>query len=180
MRRVSRKIWSECDRVASMIELLITCHPKGFNILLGKATPPESIEIHEMMNSQRVEMPSDFKPSTPSNETEAERIVYDSEYFEKTVLLAGGWKHINEVVQEFKKANSRVWAIVIDHEKFVTNAAARYQSKLEFVARRYGISKNTVLRYRRNFSQKIAYMCLLPPCEGENFYLIPYPDFRDF
>ena len=85
-----RHLYYELDRVSNLIELLILCHPRGFSILLGEVDEPLSHEIHEMMASQRIQMPEDFKPSTINTETEAERIIYDSEYFDKSVKIAGG------------------------------------------------------------------------------------------
>ena len=159
----------ELDRVKNLIELLILCHPRGFSILLGEAEAPSLREIHEIMSSQRVPMPEDFKPTTINTETEAERIIYDSEYFDKSVKLAGGWAHIHSVSNEFRNADTRMWSIVVDHVKFVGNALTRNTSQLTRVAHKYGISRNTVSRYRRGFSVKLGKMLLMPTTD--NFYL---------
>ena len=169
----SRNFWRCLDRVSNLVELLIMCHPQGFGVLLGDVAIPTSREVHEMMNAGRVRMPDDFKPSTPSQETEAERIVYDREYFDESVRMADGWPHIHLVSREFKNSNSRMWSAVVDHVKFVSNSASRYQSKLGYVAVRYGLSPNTVMKYKREFPQKLAEMILMPPSEGDNFYLLP-------
>ena len=173
MRNPVKNFWYELDRVSNLIELLITCHPRGFSILLGEAKEPTSREIHEMMNSQRVGMPDDFKPSTRSNEVEAERIVYDREYFDKSVEIAGGWSHIHLVSKEFKNVDSRMWAVVMDHVKFIGNANTRHMSRLGYIAGTYGLSPNTIMKYRREFSQKLAEMLLMPPSDCDNFYLLP-------
>ena len=149
-------------KVVNLVELLISCHPRGFGILLGENEPPESSEIHAMYNAGRVRMPEDFRPTSKGNTTEAERIVYDREYFDESVKLAGGWPHINIAVREFKEADKRFWGVVVDYVKFVSNPASRYLSKLNFVAERYGISPRTVSRYRREFSSKLAYVIMLP------------------
>jgi hypothetical protein len=159
----------ELDRVSNLIELLILCHPRGFSILLGESEPPTSREIHEMIDTQRVGMPLDFKATMKSTETEAERIIYDSEYFDKSVKIAGGWPHIHSVSNEFRNADTRMWSIVVDHVKFVGNALTRNTSQLTRVAHKYGISRNTVSRYRRGFSVKLGKMLLMPTTD--NFYL---------
>ena len=170
MRRSIREIQ---NRVMGLIELLITCHPCGFSILLGEADIPESREIHEMMNAGRSKLPEDFMPTMPNLETEAERIIYDREYFDESVNLAGGWPHINLVANEYRKSDYRMWNVVSDHVKFVGNAVTRYESKLGYVAVRYGLSPNTVMKYRRKFSGKLAAMLLMPTGEGNDFYLLP-------
>ncbi|MBR1486323.1 MAG: hypothetical protein IJ859_09985 [Synergistaceae bacterium] len=161
--------YKSLERVANLIELLISCHPQGFSILLGEAESPDSKMIHEMMNTKRVPMPDDFKPTTRSDETEAERIVYDREYFDESVKLAGGWAHVNLATQDFKKADKRYWGIVVDYVKFVSNPTSRYLSKLNFVATRYGVSTRTVTRYRQEFANKLAYVILLPDSERSEF-----------
>ena len=160
------------ERVENLIELLISCHPQGFGVLLGEVEVPDSLMVHAILDSQRVPMPNDFKPTTRSNATEAERIVYDSDYFDESVAIAGGWDHINFVSNEFKAADSKAWAIVADHTKFVKKTLSRYGSKLDYVADKHKIAPNTVMRYRREFPVKLAEMILMPPSEGE-FYLLP-------
>ena len=172
MCRFRKGYYKTLERVSNLIELLISCHPQGFGVLLGEVEAPDSQLIHEMMNSKRVPMPDDFKPATKSNETEAERIVYDREYFDESVKLAGGWPHINIVSREFKAVDSRTWAIVVDHTKYVKKTLSRYGSKLEQVAWKYKLAPNTVMRYRREFPVKLGELILMPPSDGD-FYLLP-------
>ena len=168
-----RSTWEKLNRVSGLIELIIMCHPQGFSLLLGEIELPTSREIHEMMNVGRSKLPEDFRPPMPNLETEAERIVYDREYFDESVKIAGGWPHIHLVANEYRKSDSRMWNVVTDHVKFVGNAVSRYESKLGYVSVRYGLSPNTVIKYRREFSDKFARMLLMPTGEGEDFYLLP-------
>ena len=170
---VRRSAWAVLNRVADLIELLIMCHPQGFGVLLGEVAEPTSKEIHAMMNAGRTKLPEDFKPTMPNLETEAERIVYDREYFDKSVELAGGWKHIHLVAREFRDADSRMWSVVMDHVKFVGNATSRHMSKLRYLAARYSLAPRTITKYRREFPQKLAEMLLLPSGECDNFSLLP-------
>ena len=173
MRHSRKDSWWKKERVSGLIELIITCHPQGFSVLLGEIEPPESREIHMMMNAGRTKLPDDFMPTMPNLETEAERIVYDREYFDESVKLAGDWAHINYVANEYRNSDTRMWNVVSDHVKFVGNAVSRYASKLGYVAVRYGLSPNTVMKYRREFSGKFADMLLMPTGEGDDFYLMP-------
>ena len=173
MRQSRKSSWVVLNRVTDLVELLIACHPQGFGVLLGEVAPPSSYEIHELMNAGRIKMPADFKPTMLNLETEAERIVYDREYFDKSVELAGGWPHIHIVAQEFRDADSRMWSVVADHIKFVGNGSSRHASKLGYVAVRYGLSPNTVMKYRREFPEKFAVMLLMPTGEGDDFSLLP-------
>ena len=172
MSRFRKSYYKVLERVTNLIELLISCHPQGFMVLLGDVTPPDANMIHAMINAQRVPMPEDFRVTSRSNETEAERIVYDREYFDESVEMAGGWGHINTVARESKNADPRTWDIVAAHSKFVKKSLSRYGSKLEHVAWLYKVSPNTVMKYRREFPTKLAEMILLPPSNGE-FYLLP-------
>ena len=157
MRKTRKSFWEDLNRVTELVELLITCHPQGFRVLLGEVPPPTSREVHEMMNAGRTKLPDDFIPTMP-NLAEAERIVYDREYFDKSVELGGGWPHIYEVSREFRDSDSRMWSVVMDHVKFVGRASTRNTSRLKRVARKYGMSQNTVMKYRRDFSLKLAEM----------------------
>ncbi len=168
-----RSFWAVLNRVTDLVELLITCHPQGFRVLLGEVPEPTSEEVHAMMNAGRSKLPDDFIPTMPNLETEGERIVYDREYFDASVELAGGWAHIHRVSREARDSDSRLWSVVMDHVRFVGNATSRHASKLGYVAARYSLSPRTVTKYRREFSQKVAEMLLMPPSEGDNFYLLP-------
>ena len=172
--RCSVKSFCEAlNRVTYLIELIIAFHPQGFSLLIGEVREPTSSEIHELLNAGRSKLPDDFMPTMPNLETEAERIVFDREYFDKLVDIAGGWPHIHLVSREFKDADSRIWSVVMDHVKFVGNSASRYASKLGYVSARYNLSPNTVMKYRREFAVKLANMLLMPPSDGDDFYLLP-------
>ncbi|MBR0150241.1 MAG: hypothetical protein IJP89_02635 [Synergistaceae bacterium] len=161
------------NKVAGLIEILITCHPQGFGILLGINEPPTSREVHEIFGTLRDKMPDDYKPSMMNLTTEAERIVYDREYFDRLVDLGGGWPHINFVSKEYRDSDSRMWSVVMDHVRFVGNSVSRHASKLGYVAARYGLSPNTVMKYRREFPTNLAKMLLMPPSDSDDFYLLP-------
>lgn len=165
--------WEVKNKVAGLIEILITCHPQGFGILLGINEPPTSREIHEMFGSIRDKLPDDYKATMKNLETEAERIVFDREYFDRLVDLAGGWPHINVVSKASRDSDSRMWSVVMDHVRFVGNSTVRHASKLGYVAVRYGLAPNTVMKYRREFSMNLAKMLLMPPSDSDDFYLLP-------
>ncbi len=92
----------------------------------------------------------------PNLETEAERIVFDREYFDRSVELAGGWPHIHLVSREYRDADSRMWSVVMDHVKFVGNATSHHASKLGYVAARYSLAPRTITKYRKDFPVKLA------------------------
>lgn len=173
MCRFRKGYYRTLERVENLVDLLISCHPQGFSVLLGEVDAPDSSMIHDMMSAKRVPMPDDFKPATPSNETEAERIVYDREYFDEAVKMAGGWAHIHMVSKEYKNADPKMWAIVIDHTKYVKTSSSRLMSRLNYVAELHKLSPTTVMKYKREFPQKLAEMLLMPPSDDGTFYLLP-------
>ena len=166
MKRKKNSYFLQVEKVANLIELLLSCHPQGIGILLGDFPPPEPRTVHEMYNSKRLKLPDDYKPTQRNNTTEAERIVYDSEYFDEAVELAGGWQNINKASREFRDCMPRYWRIVIEHIKFVSGSAERFMSKLEYVAARNEVSAKTVMKYRREFPEKLARFLLFSPYEN--------------
>lgn len=161
LRITPQNYLKDLERVAVLIELLISCHPFGFQVLLGQVEAPDIDLVHEMLESRRVPMPSDFKATMKNNSSLAERKIIDFEYFSRIVEVAGGWRHINLAVNEFKRVDSRAWRIVIDHNRYVKKTLSRYGSKLEQVAWKHKISTGTVMKYRREFPVKLAEFILM-------------------
>ena len=87
--------------------------------------------------------------------------------------MADGWFYINRGAREFKKSDSRMWSIVVDHVKFVGNASSRYGSKLGYIAVTYGLAPKPVTKYRNECPQKLARIILMPSEDEEDFYLLP-------
>lgn len=166
--------WDLHDKLTDLIDLLIDSHPQGFSVLLGEVEPPTSREIHVMRQAQRSEDERpDVKNASPNATVEAERIVWDAEAVEDTVKRAYGWRHIVEVCRGYKEANPKLWVVVVDHARFVGNSVSRVGSQLGYVAIRHGLAPDTVTRYRREFSVRLARAILCPPTEGEDFRLMP-------
>ena len=173
--RISRTkffMFEHVARAANLIDLLIMCHVKGFDILLGKFPPPDAKTVHEMMRSRRSILPDDFIAVMRNLETDAERIIFDKEYFDRTVKMCGGWRHIHKITCEFKKAAPRYWNIVLDHVRFVGISTERCGSKLGYVAAKNHVSVNTVMKYRREFPERLAEYYLMPDVEVEDFALL--------
>ena len=169
MTRASFFSFEQVARVANFVELLIMCHVKGFDILLGSYPPPDARTVHIMLNSRRALLPDDYVATMRNLETEAERIIFDKDFFDETVKIAGGWKHINHISRDFKTAAPRYWGIVLDHVRYVGIQTERCGSKLGYVAARHHVSVNTVLRYRREFSARLSEYFLMPEVTPEDF-----------
>ena len=167
-----RSFWKPLNDVADMIELLIECHPQGFGVLLGDVPPPSSSEVHAMLDARRPHEKL-APPATPDHTTEAERIVWDAEAFEAAVRTARGWPHITRVCREYREADARFWSVVMDHARFVGTATTRFGSRLGYVAATYGLSPNTVMKYRREFPVALARAILAPDPDDDDFRLMP-------
>ncbi|MBQ7195912.1 MAG: hypothetical protein IJS40_00710 [Synergistaceae bacterium] len=150
-------------QLAGIIELLIRRHPRGFHILLGEESPPSVEEVHELLCTVRAPLPIDFKPTMRNDNTTAQAKIFDMDFFESVIKNAGGWEHINEIAQEFKAASPRYWGIVIDHVKFVEARHERYKSKLNFLVAKYKVCANTIMKYRREFPERLAEAILMTP-----------------
>lgn len=167
-----RTTWKTLNEVADLIELLISCHPQGFRVLLGEAERPTPEEIHAMMDAQRDYGPPEIRPATPNQTVEAERIVWDAEKFDKVVEDAGGWFHITKISQEYKKAAPKTWNVIIDHASYVKNPATRLdEPRLKYVADKHGLDRNTVMKYSREFPMDLAKAILICPPDPDDFRL---------
>lgn len=171
--RSRRSFWRAVDRLADMIELLIDCHPQGFDVLLGEVPPPSPEEIHAMMNARRTHEDAGVRTASPSHTVEAERIVWDAEKFETVVREARGWGHITHVCREHREHDPRLWAVVMDHQRFVGTSSTRHASRLGYMASRYGLAPNTITRYRREFPEELANAILIPPADSDDWALMP-------
>lgn len=162
-----RSLWKTLNEVTDLIELLLDCHPQSFRVLLGEVPPPAPEEIHAMMNARRAHEDAGVPPASPSGVVDAERIVWDAEKFDEVIKAAGGWPHITKICQEYRNDVPKKWAIVLDHAKYVLVSASRIdESRLARIARKHGVTKNTVLNYRREFPFELARAILLSPADG--------------
>ena len=168
-----RSYYKPLNDVADMIELLLECHPQGFDVLLGDVEPPTPELIHAMMDARRAKDPTGVPPSSPSHTTEAERIVWDADAFNAAVKTAHGWEHITTVCQDYKEAAPRLWSVVMDHVRFVSTSTTRNMSRLGYVATRHGLAPNTVMKYRREFPSMLAHALLVTTSDDDDFHLLP-------
>lgn len=167
MRQSRRTLWKTLNELTDLIELLIDCHPQSFRVLLGEVPPPDAEMIHAMMDARRDHDDVGVSSASHSQTVEAERIVWDEEKFDEVIREAGGWPHINIICREHRKSAPKTWAIVIDHAKYVFASASRIdEARLARVARKHGVTKNTVLNYRREFPFELARAVLLSPVDG--------------
>ena len=171
--RHHRSAWRTLNEVVDLIELLIDCHPQGFSVLLGEVPPPSPEQIHAMMDARRASEDAGVPVTSPSQTVEAERIVWDEEKFNEVVNAAGGWPHITKVSREHRDCDSRLWAVVMDHSRFVGAASTRNASRLGYVAVRYALAPNTITRYRREFPVDLAKAILTPPADCDDWHLMP-------
>lgn len=165
--------WELLDKLEELIEMLIDCHPQGFAVLLGDAPRPTARQIHDMLQARRSSPRPEVRPATPNLTTEAERIVWDAEAFDAVVEGAYGWDHIVETCRCYREAFPKLWAVVIDHHRFVENSVSRVGSSLGYVATRHKLAPDTVTRYRREFPSCLARSILCPPSDSDDFRLMP-------
>ena len=165
--------WDIQVRLENLIDMLIDCHPEGFAVLLGEVPPPNGSEILKMSRAAARDENDNVKKSTPDMTVEAERIVWSEEAFNYIVKRAYGWPHINETSKGYKDANSKLWAVVTDHARFVGNSASRVGSQLGYVSIRHGLAPDTVTRYRREFPMRLSRAILCPPADASDFRLMP-------
>lgn len=153
------------DALADMINLLIDFHPQGFGVLLGAVKPPNAEEIHTMMDARRSYEDAGVHPASVNTTVKAERIVWDEETFQEVIRRAWGWPHIYRISQEHRKYDSRMWRMVMDYSKYVTNTTLRSESRLDKLANIYGTTPQTILKYRREFPKELASVILMPPAD---------------
>jgi hypothetical protein len=166
--------WDLQQKLEDLIDLLLDTHPKGFQVLLGEEAPPVQREIHDMMQARRArDERADTRNAARNLTTDAERIIWDAEAFQTVIKDAYGWPHIVEVSNGYRDANPKLWAVVVDHVRYVGNSVSRVGSQLGYVAIRHGLAPDTVTRYRREFPARLALAILCPPADGRDFRLMP-------
>lgn len=165
--------WRALDDVTWLVETLIERHPQGFDVLLGEADPPDAEDIHAMASAGATPSPFTGRPVGPPRPTRAERVVMDEERFLAAVEAARGWGNIVRVSREHRDADPRLWAVAMDHERFVGTSTTRHGSRLGYVCARYALAPNTVMKYRREFPHVLARALLMPPADCDDFYLLP-------
>ena len=150
------------DKIAGLIQFLIEYHPRGFDVLLGNIEPPSADEIHELLDAPRDHNKNpEVRTVSPSFVNNAEKILSDEESFNNLIEQAGGWKHIIKISREFKALDPKIWAIAVDHIKYVGTARVRHTSRLGYVAACHGVTPRTVQRYKKNFYVYLAAMILI-------------------
>jgi hypothetical protein len=155
--------WTLQRQLAELIELLLDRHPQGLRVLLGDVDPPRAGDVKAMLsgNGGDVGVRVDGGLAIP----EAERILLAGERFDAVVDAAGGWDHIAATTRDWARFYPSTWAIVVDHVAFVgPGDFSRVDvSRLEMVAHRHGVHRDTVWRRRRDFPHLLAECILRAP-----------------
>lgn len=153
-------VWGLQDQLAEVIDMLLDRHPMGLRVLTGEAPPPTQEDIHLMYQAARVGEDPGVRvgnPGTPPSHR-MDQVLVDEQNFNKIVERSGGWEHIAFALKEFAEAYPKTWAIVEDHVTWVVGRSFSRldEPQIDRIASMYGVSRDTVMRYRRNFPLDVA------------------------
>lgn len=134
----------------------------SLRILAGEYEPTtdELSEILACLSRGEIEVPRGVVRFFGSSEEEGR--VIRAEVFEGVLGKVGGWSGLAAATHRFAEAYPKTWAIVEDH---VTWVAGRSFSRLdepqiERIASMYGVSTDTIYRYRREFPGHLTRLAL--------------------
>lgn len=154
--------WDLIDELERVIRLILE-YPQGLSILLGSAEVPKSSAIVQA-----------FPPAHFDNlgirgqfTAEAERITMAASRIDEIIKAAGGWQHITECVQDWKKGHGSDWSMVAMHISYIrSNKRSLDGPTLERIADMFGVSKKRVCKARKNFAGTLADFILFRPIGG--------------
>lgn len=153
-------VWGLQDQLAEVIDMLLECHPMGLRVLTGEAPPPTQEDIHLMYQAGRVGEDPGVRmgnPGTPPSHR-MDQVLLDEQNFNKIVERSGGWGHIASTVREWSEYKPKTWAVIEAHVTWVSKGGFSRldEPQVDRIASMYGVSRDTVMRYRRNFPLDVA------------------------
>ncbi len=158
------------QRLADVIDFVIRCHPMGLRIIAGDVPPPSTEDLMEILSGFEGLGGCDVArvDASPSGHGPQESLVLKADEMEKILAWAGGWKQIITVTKEYTKAFPKDWGIFIHHVLWIDSLrdhSRLHEPQLQRVARKFGVSEETVLRRRKEVPRAIARAALLAPVE---------------
>lgn len=149
---------NEVEKLAAIIELLVSYHPSGILILLGERPPLSALEWADLARS--IQKETDIEHIDMSINTDgffSQITIGDTiiSFIEKL----GSWDVVVEAVQSFRRIFPSDWNLFVEHIRFISNPLSsrlNSESMLSRIADKYGVDNKTVTRRRKLVPLSIA------------------------
>jgi hypothetical protein len=149
------------EKITSFFELVVAVG--GLRSLTGEK-PPLSIDYLVDAVESLKETPERLPVQIPRGTVNrAETRMFIMDRIEEALDLCGGWERIVEATQTIKEIDPARWKIFVDHLAWVSRHVGRLScmTPLEVLAKRHGVSPNTVMRARQRIPEQIAHACMV-------------------
>jgi len=146
-------------RLAAVIELILTYHPKGLRVLVGECEPTtaELAEILQCVCDSGPDVSPRVAAAFPTSPQERALISVDT--ILDIVAEGGGWAGIAAMARQFREVRSEDWAIFHAHVLWVKPCGASRIGQdpvLLRIADKFGVCPDTVTRKREAVVYEIA------------------------
>lgn len=147
-------------RLTTAIDLILTHFPTCLRVLVGESEPPTAEEMGIMCALRRIKGKVRVSAVVPNTEDETEGVT-----LALAVEQAGGWKHVTAIIRTWIEYCPKTWEVISDYVCWV-GLGGKYRagdSMAALVAEKFGIHKDTLSRYRREFPRELAEIILKSP-----------------
>lgn len=126
------------NRVEELLERVVRFHPCGLRLLTGEIPDLDPEDIPRLLEGH--------------DEVRGKVL-------KEALARVGGWKSVVGAVKAYRKSQPKEWEIFADHAIWVeVGATSRLpgESQLDRIAEKYGVSRDTVQRRRKQVVLAIA------------------------
>jgi hypothetical protein len=148
-------------RLAAVIELILTYHPKALRVIAGEHEPT-LMELSEVVlnagdHDAAGIISAALSESIPASGQLAS--IVRGEALQRIIDDAGGWDHIVEAVSFYRNSFPTTWAIFVDHLLTVApggSSRLEDEAQLARMAEKYGVRRATLCEKRRIVPEAVA------------------------
>ena len=153
---------SEIPRLAALINIVATYHPRGLKVLLGEDPEPTLADLDEILQgiSDKKELGCFIDGGRQSQA--ALDLVCRMGPVSLTIDKAGGWDNITASAREVKEYEPQAWNLFAESVQWV-GKGSRLENQgghLTRIAIKYKVSARTVLRWKEAIPKMIAKVAL--------------------
>lgn len=149
---------NEVDKLAAIVELLVSYHPSGLMILLGERPPLSAQQWASLVQSIQA-VPDIERVDASVNIDGFFNQVAVGDLIISFIEKLGSWDVVVEAVQSFRRIFPLDWNLFVEHIRFISNPLSsrlNSESMLSRISYKYGVDNKTVTRRRKLVPLSIA------------------------
>lgn len=153
---------SEIPRLATLLSIVATYHPRGLRVLLGDEPEPTLGELDEILKgiSSKADLGTTIDGGRPNQA--ALDLICRMGAVSLAIDRAGGWDNITWAAREVKTAEPIAWHLFAESVLWV-GKGSRLENEgghITRIATKYGVTYRTVLRWKDETPRLIARLAL--------------------